>query len=80
MKTIKAIKATKHVEVGEIKRINERDADSEVRSGYWKYIPKSEYKSITRKPKNVEQPANVENSPESKKTNPKKSKNAKNSK
>jgi hypothetical protein len=80
MKCVKSIKSTKNVEVGTIKRINDRDADSEVKSGYWKYIPKSEYKSVTRKPKNVEQPANVESSPEPKNTNPKKSKNAKNSK
>lgn len=79
MKTIKAIKATKHVEVGEIKRINERDADSEVRSGYWKYVPKSEYKTLTRKVKEVEQtPTNVEPTTESNKPN--KKKNAKNNK
>jgi hypothetical protein len=73
MKTIKAIKATKHVEVGEIKRINERDADSEVRSGYWKYIPKSEYKGINRKQETVvtEQPQ-TEQSPAKTKKNVKK--------
>ena len=86
MKTIKSIKATKNVEVGTIKRVGEKEADSEVKSGYWKYIPKSEYKGVNRKQKNVEQEVteqhqeNVESSQESKKTNSKKSKNAKNSK
>jgi hypothetical protein len=49
MKTIKSIKATKNVEVGTIKRIGEKEADSEVKGGYWKYVPKSEYKSLKGK-------------------------------
>ena len=49
MKTIKSIKSTKNVEVGTIKRVGEKEADSEVKSGYWKYVPKSEYKSLTGK-------------------------------
>lgn len=49
MKTIKSIKSTKNVEVGTIKRVSEKEADSEVRGGYWKYIPKSEYKSLNGK-------------------------------
>ena len=44
MKCIKAIRSTKHVEVGEIKRIDDIEAESLVKSGYWKYVPKSEYK------------------------------------
>jgi hypothetical protein len=44
MKCIKSIKSTKNIEVGTIKRINDKEADSEVKGGYWKYIPKSEWK------------------------------------
>lgn len=44
MKCIMSIKSTKNVEVGLMKRVSDKDADSEVKSGYWKYIPKSEYK------------------------------------
>jgi hypothetical protein len=55
MKTLKAIKATKHVEVGTIKRVSEKEADSDVRGGYWKYVPKSEWKSETRKQKPTEE-------------------------
>lgn len=63
MKTIKSIKATKNVELGTIKRVGEKEADSEVRGGYWKYIPKNEWKGS--KPKKEEQvketsPENVE--------------------
>jgi hypothetical protein len=39
-----AIKPTKHIEVGEVKRVDEIESQSMVRSGYWKYTPKSEYK------------------------------------
>jgi hypothetical protein len=45
MKCIQSIRATKNTEVGVIKRINDKEAESEVKSGYWKYIPKSEWKS-----------------------------------
>jgi hypothetical protein len=49
MKCIQSIKATKNVQVGTIVRISETEAESQVKSGYWKYIPKSEWKSSTRK-------------------------------
>lgn len=50
MKCIMSVKGTKNTQVGVIKRVDDKDADSEVKSGYWKYIPKSEYKKL----KNVE--------------------------
>ena len=53
MKCIKSIKATKNVEVGVIKRINDKEAESEVKSGYWKYIPKTEWKSDVKPSKQV---------------------------
>ncbi len=49
MKCIQSIKSTKNTEVGVIKRINDKEAESEVKSGYWKYIPKSEWKG-SKKP------------------------------
>ncbi len=45
MKCIQSIRATKNTEVGVIKRITNKDAESEVKGGYWKYVPKSEWKS-----------------------------------
>lgn len=54
MKTIQAVKQTKNVQIGQLKRVDEREADSEVRGGYWKYVPKSEWKSQTRTPKTEE--------------------------
>jgi hypothetical protein len=50
MKCIKAIKATKEVEIGEIKRVDDKTAQNMVGS-YWQYISKSEWKLATRKPK-----------------------------
>jgi hypothetical protein len=39
-----AIKPTKHIEVGEVKRVDDIESQSMVNTGYWKYVPKSEYK------------------------------------
>lgn len=44
MKCIQSIKQTKTVELGEVKRTNDADAEVSVKSGYWKYVPKSEWK------------------------------------
>ena len=54
MKCIKAIKATKDVEVGTIKRVDNKTANNMVGS-FWAYIPKSEWKLATRKSKPTEQ-------------------------
>ena len=48
VKYIKPIKNSKNVEIGEIKRINDIDANALVNSGNWKFVPKSEYKKATR--------------------------------
>lgn len=78
MKTIQAIRATKNVEVGQIKRVNDKDADSEVKGGYWKYIPKSEWKSGNKKPKeNENNSTKVENSNKENKNEKKYTKNTK---
>jgi hypothetical protein len=55
MKCIKAIRATKDVELGEIKRVDDKTASNMVGS-YWQYVAKSEWKALTRKPKQTEQP------------------------
>jgi hypothetical protein len=44
MKCIKAIKSLKHSEVGDIVRINNVEAEEKVRTGYWEYTAKSEWK------------------------------------
>ncbi len=52
MKCIKAIKETKTYSLGEIRRVDNQDAEEKVKSGVWMFIPKSEWKLATRKPKN----------------------------
>lgn len=69
MKTIKAIKQTKHVEVGELKRVTDKEADDGVRAGYWKYVPKSELKTQKVEEVREKYPANVEGSKEFNKAN-----------
>jgi hypothetical protein len=48
MKCIKAVKPTKHVKVGEMKRVQDKDADLSVKDGYWQYTSKSEWKSYSK--------------------------------
>ncbi len=63
MKCIQAVKASKYSEIGEIRRVDNIDAQEKVTGGYWKFIPKSEWKLATRKQKEEVkeiQPANVE--------------------
>ena len=47
MKTIKSIKKTKEVELGEIRRVDDKTAHNMVGS-LWQYISKSEWKNSTR--------------------------------
>lgn len=51
MKCIKAIRETKTYKLGEIRRTDDIDADQKVASGTFMFIPKSEWKAATRKPK-----------------------------
>jgi len=51
MKCIKAIRATKYSEVGDIKRLTELEANEKVSTGYWKFVPKMEWKLATRNKK-----------------------------
>ena len=49
MKCIQAIRAGKYSDLGDIKRVDDIDAQEKVTSGYWKFIPKSDWKMATRK-------------------------------
>ena len=49
MKCIKSIKPTKNTEVGQIVRIDDIEAESKVKTGYWAYVAKSEWKSLRGK-------------------------------
>ena len=49
MKCIKSIKETKTVKLGTIQRIDDKEADVRVQTGEWKFIPKSEWKEVSRK-------------------------------
>lgn len=48
MKCIKAIKETKHIKVGQISRVTDQEADEKVDTKYWKFVPKSEWKSTKK--------------------------------
>ena len=48
MKCIQAIKETKYAKVGDIKRVSDTEANEKVDTKYWKFIPKSEWKSSTK--------------------------------
>lgn len=54
MKCIKALRASKDVEVGEIKRVDDKTANNMVGIS-WAYVPKSEWKLQTRKSKPKEE-------------------------
>ena len=54
MKCIKCIKVAKGYELDEIRRVSDNDAEERVKGGYWKFVPKSEWKLATRKPKTVQ--------------------------
>ena len=51
MKCIKTIKKTNSREIGEVIRINDKEAELKVKGGYWSYIPKSEWKEYKGKSK-----------------------------
>ena len=59
MKCIKSIKATKNTEVGVYVRTTELEAEGKVKTGYWAYAPKSEYKAW-KKGTNVQEPQSTE--------------------
>lgn len=44
MKCIKSIKSTKNTDTGVIIRTTDVEAESKVKTGYWSYVPKSEWK------------------------------------
>ena len=54
MKCIKVIKQAKSYELGEIRRMDDLEAEVKVKTGYWAFCPKSEWKLATRKVKVVE--------------------------
>ena len=70
MKCIKSIKATKNTEIGHITRIDDVEAEAKVKTGYWAYIPKSEWK-LSRGTKSGPSRDQVETEQLEKKSNPK---------
>jgi hypothetical protein len=55
MKCIKTIKKTNSREIGEVIRIEENEAENKVKTGYWTYCPKSEWKDYTGRGKKTDQ-------------------------
>jgi hypothetical protein len=51
MKCIKTIKEAKSYTLGEIRRVTDIEADERVKGGYWKFVPKSEWKAAKGKSK-----------------------------
>jgi hypothetical protein len=54
MKCIKAIKSSKNTEVGTINRVDDAEAEIKVNTGYWQYVPKSEWKTFNGKNQKTE--------------------------
>ena len=54
MKCIKTIKEAKSYTLGEIRRVTDIEADERVKGGYWKFVPKSEWKTSKGKSKKEE--------------------------
>tara|TARA_R110000868_G_C10566694_1_gene737381 strand:- start:295 stop:531 length:237 start_codon:yes stop_codon:yes gene_type:complete len=76
MKCIQALRDSKPYQAGDITKVKDAEALSKVDNRYWKYVPKSEWKTATKKPKPEEiealrekYPANVEGSKEFKNVN-----------
>ena len=42
MKCIKCIKVAKGYDLDEVRRMDDIDANEKVKTGYWKFVPKSE--------------------------------------
>jgi hypothetical protein len=49
MKCIKCIRVAKGYELDEIRRVSDTDADEKVKGGYWKFVPKSEWKGTLKR-------------------------------
>lgn len=48
MKCIKVIKEAKSYTLGEVRRVADTEADERVKTGIWKFVPKSEWKSTKK--------------------------------
>ena len=59
MKCIKCIRQTKQYDLDEIRRTDDQDAEDKVKSGTWKFIPKSEWKATKKSEPKVEVVAEV---------------------
>jgi len=46
MKTIQCIKKLKGYELEELRRVEDKEAEQKVKTGYFKYVPKSDWKNI----------------------------------
>ena len=74
MKCIQAVKEGKYSKIGDIRRVDNKDAEEKVTGGYWKYVPKSEWKLVSRKPKEETKEEVVEQTVSEKQLNRKKNK------
>lgn len=54
MKCIKAIKDGTYSKKGDVKRVENQEAQDRVDSKFWAFVPKSEWKALTRKKKETE--------------------------
>jgi hypothetical protein len=54
MKCIKAIKSSKSIEAGTVTRVDDNEAEMKVSTGYWQYVPKSEWKAQNGKNQKTE--------------------------
>ena len=75
MKCIKCIKVAKGYDLDEVRRMDDIDANEKVKAGYWKFVPKSEWKASKGKSKTEVITEDVETQVEEIKTKTKKEKN-----
>lgn len=54
MKCIKCIKVAKGYDLDEVRRMDDIDANEKVKTGYWKFVPKSEWRVSKGKGKKEE--------------------------
>ncbi len=68
MKCIQAVKENNNYKLGHISRVENKEADIKVSTGYWKFVAKSLWKSETRGTTTEVTTPTLEETPKKKKT------------
>jgi hypothetical protein len=68
MKCIQAVVENNKYKLGHISRLENKEADIKVSTGYWKFVPKSKWKAETRGVEAVATAPTLKETPKKKKT------------